>query len=64
MGKGSLILKQWVLVKHVIEVSDLPVSNRLFVVHGQEVEEVEPSKIGFELNNILDAFIIFRSEKN
>ena len=64
MGKVSLILKQWVLVKHVIEVSDLPFSNWFLVVHGQEVEEVEPSKISLELNNILDTLVIFRSEKN
>ena len=60
----SLILEQWVLVQDVIEVSDLPVSNRVFVVYWENVKEIEPSEIGLKPHHILDGFIVLRSKED
>ena len=60
----SFIIKQWILVQDIVEVSDLPITNRLLIVRWQKVQEVEPSQVGLKLDNVFDRLIIVVTEQD
>lgn len=61
---SSFAFEESIFIEHVVEVRDPPFSNRFLVIYWEKVEEIEPSEVCFETDNILHCLGVFTTEQN
>lgn len=64
MNQTSVVLEVGVLIEHIVEVSDFPVSHGFLVVNWKKIITVEPPEVSLEAHDILNVLLVVRAEQD